>query len=233
MSFRWDRFAAYLFDIDGTLLNSRDGVHYNAFHSALREVFATEERIDNVAVHGNTDVGILRAVTERAGIGEEEFRRKLPSAIAHLEQHANADRSAMRPEICLGIADLLQALKRRGALLGVVSGNFEPIGWAKLEAAGLRGYFSFGAFCQQDCASRAEIFRAGAAQARALLEGPDRDICVVGDTPADIAAARAASLPVIAVATGIYNQQQLQREQPDLCLGCCAELFSPATGAHG
>ena len=40
--FRWNGFAAYLFDIDGTLLNSRDGVHYNAFHSALRETFATD-----------------------------------------------------------------------------------------------------------------------------------------------------------------------------------------------
>ena len=256
-AFSWNAFAAYLFDIDGTLLNSRDGVHYNAFHSALREVFATDERIDNVPVHGNTDIGILRAVAERAGIGDAEFRAKLPQAIAHMQQKALGNRRDMRPELCPEIPSLLRHLQQRGALLGVVSGNFEPIAWAKLEAAGLRQYFSFGAFCREDCASRAEIFRAGAAHARAALvhtalvqaRSPDASqpspapnyqlpttnyaLCFVGDTPADIAAARAIGLPIIAVATGIYTYQQLDAAAPDLCLSCFTDLFPQATGTAG
>ena len=40
-TFRWDAADAYLFDIDGTLLNSRDGVHYNAFHNAVRQFLAS------------------------------------------------------------------------------------------------------------------------------------------------------------------------------------------------
>jgi hypothetical protein len=59
-SFDWRRFDAYLFDIDGTLLNAQGGVHYNSFHTALREVYGCEGRIDEVPVHGNTDIGILR-----------------------------------------------------------------------------------------------------------------------------------------------------------------------------
>ena len=31
--FRWDSADAFLFDIDGTLLNSRDAVHYFAFRT--------------------------------------------------------------------------------------------------------------------------------------------------------------------------------------------------------
>jgi phosphoglycolate phosphatase len=252
--FGWETFAAYLFDIDGTLLNSRDGVHYNAFHSVLHEFFATDERIDNVPVHGNTDVGILRAVTERAGISDAEFRRKLPQAIAHMQEEAVRNRSDMRPKLCPAVTGLLSFLQQRGARLGVVTGNFEAIAWAKLEAAGLRQYFSFGTFCREDCASRIEIFRAGAAQACALLSATrepnrsplspapnyelratnyDRAICIVGDTPADIAGARAAGLPIIAVATGIYTYQQLSRERPDLCLSCFADLFPQATGTAG
>jgi phosphoglycolate phosphatase len=243
--FAWDGFAAYLFDIDGTLLNSRDAVHYNAFHSALREVFGTERRIDEVPVHGNTDIGILRAVTQLAGVGDEEFLTKLPRALAQMQQSVTRDRAQMRPELCPAVLELLAMLKQRGALLGIVSGGCEPIPWIKLEAAGLRDFFSFGAFCHADCSSRAEIFRAGAALAQSALASAKKHpaaspapkyvsgICVLGDTPADISAARAAGLPVIAVATGIYNQEQLSRERPDLSLGCCAELFSQASAIQG
>ena len=66
---------AYLFDIDGTLLNSRDGVHYHAFHAAVREVYGIDSSIDGVPVHGNTDLGILRAVARRAGLSDTEFEQ--------------------------------------------------------------------------------------------------------------------------------------------------------------
>ena len=67
--FHWDAADAYLFDIDGTLLNSRDAVHYFAFQSAVRAVLNLEASIDGVHVHGNTDPGIVRAVLQRAGLG--------------------------------------------------------------------------------------------------------------------------------------------------------------------
>jgi phosphoglycolate phosphatase-like HAD superfamily hydrolase len=50
-------------------------------------------------------------------------------------------------------------------------------------------------------------------------------ICVVGDTPADVLAARANRLPIIAVATGVYSREQLLMEEPDLCLGSFEELL--------
>jgi len=59
--FRWDSADAFLFDIDGTLLNSGDAVHYFAFRNAIRDVLGIEASIEGVPVHGNTDVGILRA----------------------------------------------------------------------------------------------------------------------------------------------------------------------------
>ncbi|HEX3094339.1 MAG TPA: HAD family hydrolase, partial [Candidatus Angelobacter sp.] len=68
--FRWDSADAYLFDIDGTLLNSRDAVHYFAFQHAMRQVLGIEASIEGVPVHGNTDIGILRAVLHRAGMND-------------------------------------------------------------------------------------------------------------------------------------------------------------------
>src|ERR1043166_4408679 len=51
--FQWDAADAYLFDIDGTLLNSRDAVHYFSFRNAVRQVLGVEVGIDGVPVLGN------------------------------------------------------------------------------------------------------------------------------------------------------------------------------------
>src|ERR1700757_3028327 len=72
--FDWTNSDAYLFDIDGTLLNSRDAVHYHAFHQAVSRIFGRELRLDGIPVHGNTDVGILRAYLEASEIPEGDWR---------------------------------------------------------------------------------------------------------------------------------------------------------------
>ena len=228
-AFHWDGFDAYLFDIDGTLLNSCDGVHYNAFHSALDTVFHVRDRIDSVPLHGNTDPGILRAVARNAGVAEQVFTAGLPRALEHMCNHALQNCAAMRPEVCSGVRELLDELRCRGKLMGIVSGNLERIGWAKLAAAGLRDYFAFGSFSDEREA-RSEIFAHALAECRRQL-GQNAVVCVVGDTPNDIAAARECKLPIIAVASGTYTATQLQQHSPDLCVACCGELLAPRGGA--
>jgi phosphoglycolate phosphatase len=56
-------------------------------------------------------------------------------------------------------------------------------------------------------------------------EAPWKKICVVGDTPEDIRAAKANQLDVIAVATGIFSFDLLTAEQPNLCLRSLEELL--------
>ena len=221
--FVWDSADAYLFDIDGTLLNTRDGVHYHAFHHAVRDVFGVDSSIDGVPVHGNTDIGILRAVLERGGISAEVIAERLPLALRHMCDEVQQNAAGIRPELCPSIADLLRRLQAAGKLMGIVSGNLEPIGWAKLSAAGLRDYFSFGSFSDRH-ERRADIFRHGIAEARQRL-GPGARLCVVGDTPRDIEAAREVGIPVIAVATGIFTRDDLLAHRPDLCVSCCTDLL--------
>ncbi len=216
---------AYLFDIDGTLLNTRDGVHYHAFRNAMRQLFAIDGTIDGVLVHGNTDLGILRAVLSRAGISGAEFERKLPDLIRHMGEEVRRNAAGIRVELCPSVRELLESLHRGGKLLGVVSGNLQTIGWAKIEAAGLRDYFAFGSFSDHR-ELREEIFRHGIGEARQRLGAAAR-VCIVGDTPSDIAAARAAGVPIIAVATGIFPRAELAALQPDACVTCCTELLTP------
>jgi len=225
----WIEADAYLFDIDGTLLNSRDGVHYNAFHQALEHVYGCRARIDHVPVHGNTDVGILRAVAGGAGVPDPMFDAKLPQALERMQTWVRSNAADLRPQLCPSVVELLSGLKRRGKLLGIVSGNLEPIGWMKLQAAGIRDFFSFGSFSGAR-EHRVEIFREGIARACQLL-GVGARVCFVGDTPSDIAAAQQLGIPMLAVATGIYPQMELEGLHPDLCVSCCTDLLAFLDGA--
>jgi phosphoglycolate phosphatase len=221
----WLHADAYLFDIDGTLLNSRDGVHYHAFHNAVQSVFGVTSRIDGVPVHGNTDIGILRAVLEREGVAKERFERDAPRLVTHMCEEVARNAAQLAPELCPGIFDLLTLLDGRGKLLGIVSGNLERIAWLKLEAAGLRPFFAFGSFSDQH-EHREEIFRAGIAEARRRLARDDATVYVVGDTPADISAARANGVPILAMATGIFPAEELNSHRPDACFACSTDLLA-------
>jgi phosphoglycolate phosphatase len=214
---------AYLFDIDGTLLNVRDGTHYHAFHHAVRDVFAVDSKIDGVPVHGNTDIGILRAVVRRAGIGDAEFEASLPRVIEQMCSEVEQNAASVRPELCPSIPELLESLSKAGKLLGIASGNLERIGWIKLRAARIADYFSLGSFSDR-AELRSTIFQNAIEQVRRKL-GDAASVCVVGDTPSDIAAARHIGIPVIAVATGIYTFDELAKDAPDVCLSCCTELL--------
>lgn len=219
---------AYIFDIDGTLLNSRDGVQYHAICDSLREVYGVRSDLSDIHVHGNTDVGILRAAVTQGG--KNDFEKKLPAALTFIRSEVARNRAHMTPEVCPSITRLLEGLSRDQKILGVASGLLETVAWAKLEAAGLKHYFSFGSF-SDECELRENIFRNAIAKAREVLTprngnnvGAEK-VCIIGDTPSDIAAARAVEASIIAVATGIFTTEQLAVHLPDLLLSCCDDLF--------
>ncbi len=65
---------------------------------------------------------------------------------------------------------------------------------------------------------------ADAAKQARNLRGADATICVIGDTPADIRAARANHLPTIAVATGHFSFEELMEHRPEACVSTLAAL---------
>ena len=132
----------------------------------------------------------------------------------------------MRAEVVGGALEALEHLSSRGALLGVATGNLQAIGWTKLRRAGLGGFFRFGGF-SDDAPTRPEVFAAAVDQVRAR-RGQDATICVVGDTPADITAARSNGLAVIAVATGPFALEELKVHRPTWCVPTLAALSASA-----
>ena len=220
----WDSFDAYLFDIDGTLLNCADPVHYFAFLDALTWAAGRPLNLDGVVVHGNTDVGILADALTLAGIEEGTWRPRLPEMQQRMATLVERDEQDIVAAPLPGVLEVLTHLQTRGALLGVATGNIEAIGWAKLRRAGLDHFFSFGGFSNH-CPTRPEVFREAARQARALR--PAASICVLGDTPSDITSAHANDLPVIAVATGVFTAADLAPYAPTWCVATLSELLQP------
>ena len=220
----WDRYDAYLFDIDGTLLECTDAVHYFAFCGALQSLAGRSLNLDGVTAHGNTDIGILRDALTLANVPEQTWRGRLAEIRASMCRHVEEHQSELCAAALPAVTVILDHLRSRSAVLGVATGNLEGIGRLKLQHCGLLSYFAFGGYSDH-YEYRSDVFRGALEKARSIA-GADAVVCVIGDTPADVQAARSNGLDVIAVATGIYSFEQLAQEKPEWCLHSLEDLSS-------
>ena len=226
--FAWDQQDAYLFDIDGTLLRSRDRVHIESLGISVRAVTGIEVSMEGISLAGNTDTAILREACERAGIPAEVLEREVKAILTGMCHSVAGRQHELEPILMPGVEETLQHLADRGATLGVASGNLEMIGWMKIERAGIREWFRFGGFSDHFLL-RSELIRSAAEKARELA-GAGGSVCVVGDTPRDIEAAHANGLPVIAVATGHFSFEQLMEHKPEVCTTTLEDLLAASRG---
>ncbi|WP_251106697.1 HAD family hydrolase [Alloacidobacterium dinghuense] len=224
--FLWNQQDAYLFDIDGTLLRSRDRIHYESFFESVRAVMGHELVLDGVTLSGNTDPGILYDAFRLAELDPEHWQPMLADVLEHMRTTVAAQRAQMNLQKMPGVDEMLAYLHSKGAALGIGTGNLESIGWLKLEVLGVRHWFTFGGFAD-NFPVRADMIADAAKQAR-NLKGADATVCVVGDTPFDIKAAKANQLPTIAVATGHYSFEELMQHQPEVCVSTLAALQAQA-----
>jgi phosphoglycolate phosphatase len=213
---------AYVFDVDGTLLVTRDLVHWNGLRQAMLEAYGVDTTIEGLPYHGKTDIGILRMAMERCGICGSAFEEKLPTALGVICREVSANCTGIRPEVCPSVRDLLEQLRNQSKLLGVASGNLEVVGWHKISAAGLREFFSFACF-GDECELRSAIFDRAVVEVKRRL-GQQASVCFIGDTPEDIRAARKVNAKIIAVSTGAHRFEELAALQPDACYTSCADL---------
>jgi phosphoglycolate phosphatase len=217
------RADAYFFDIDGTLIVSRDLVHWHAMHEAMLQVYGLDANFDGIPYHGKTDVAILRMALNRRGISDAIFYEKLPAALAVVCREVELNAKGFRPDVCPSVPKLLGEIQGLNKLLGVASGNLESVGWNKLSAAGIRDFFVLGSFGDR-FELRTAIFDHAVTTARKQL-GQGASVCFFGDTPDDIEAARKVNAKVVSVATGVFPLSELAKFGPDLCCNSCDEVL--------
>jgi phosphoglycolate phosphatase-like HAD superfamily hydrolase len=200
-----------LWDIDHTLIATR-GVGREIFGDAFEQVTGTPMR-EQATVDGMTEPVIFRRTAELHGITSdrtmfEEFARS--SAELHrLRAHDLRERGHALP----GAAAALAALAgMNGIVQSVVTGNIRPVAEVKLQVFGLDTHirFPYGGY-GEDHDDRAELVRIAITRTRAATRAAIAlaDVLLIGDTPADVAAGRAAGVPVLAVATGRTTAEDL------------------------
>ncbi|HYM12321.1 MAG TPA: HAD family hydrolase [Bryobacterales bacterium] len=199
-----------LFDIDGTLVRRAGPHHRNALIEAVRQVLGVETRNDNIPVHGMLDRDILLQMMANAGVASRRAVAALPAIYRAAERYYLRNVPVLRRKTCPGVRPLLNRLERREAVLGLVTGNLTRIGWKKLERADLARYFRFGIFGEV-ARTRSDLARLAVRYAaqRGWANGDCRG-ALIGDTPNDVTAGRAAGLDTIAVATGLCSLEELQ-----------------------
>jgi phosphoglycolate phosphatase len=207
-----------LFDIDGTLLRRAGPHHREALVAAVRAETGLDTTTDHIPVHGMLDPDILTRMMRDAGATGTFVRRHLPAIIRRAQSIYVRRCPDLRKKTCPGVRRVLYGLKRRGVPVGLVTGNLTRIGWKKMERAGLRHYFTFGAFAET-APDRAALARRAIEHARrkGWINGEAR-ISLIGDAPSDILAARANGIRAIAVHTGISTREELAALEPDLLL---------------
>ena len=222
----WDAYDAYLFDIDGTLVNAADAVHYFAFCEALTILAGRPVNLDGVTAHGNVDNGILRDALALARVPESQWRPRLFEIQQGMCTFVTRHKADLRLEVLPRVPQVLAHLRVKGAILGVATGNLKGIGELKLASAGLLHHFQFGGYSDA-YEHRQDVIQAAVREVRRLVKA-DARICVIGDTPADVRAAQMNHLDVIAVATGIYSLDALRAENPTHAVSTLADLLGVA-----
>ncbi len=200
-----------LWDIDGTLVRAGD-LGASVFDDALEAVLGRRPSA-RPRMSGKTDPQIVREYLQDAGIEETEgLVASVLDGAAQALAAAQADLAATG-QVCDGAPALLEALARDPRVVSsLLTGNIRPNAFVKLATFGLDRWIDFevGAYGSDD----ADRDRLGPIALQRIAERRgvrvDRaDVWVVGDTPRDLACARAAGTRCLLVATGRYTAGEL------------------------
>ncbi len=210
-----------LFDIDGTLLHT-GGAGISAIYDGIQDAFDLQVPADQMPalnLAGATDAGLARFLFKHFQIdhnseNEEAFYEAYHGKLSqNLDKHSKNNGGKLLP----GITELLENLCQYDHLdLGLLTGNIQRGAWTKLEQFEIRHFFHTGAFGDdhhdRNHLGPIAINRASEHFEREITAA---DTVIIGDTPKDIACARACGACAIAVATGTFSFEALADFQPD------------------
>ncbi len=201
-----------LFDIDGTLVTTAGGAR-QALLDAVAARFGDPGGFD-FSFGGMTDRGIMRRGLRQRGVDVDDPRIDglIDELIAdYLPRLERLLASAAVHRLLPGAGELARAAAGwRGVAAGLGTGNVREGATLKLRPFGLHEVLPFGGFgC--DAEDRAALIAAGHRRGAERLGVPvaEARLVIVGDTPLDVAAARANGGFTLAVATGASSRAEL------------------------
>ena len=209
-----------LFDIDGTLTRTQNG--YLPFNDAIVKTFGFAGDIRTVVPDGNTDPLIVQDIFTQAGVeiavGPEQWLQFTAQLESSYRERVGRGATTIRP-LTAAEAPLRHLSAAAEFHSSVVTGNFEATAQVKLASAGLGSYLGCGAYAS-DSEHRPDLpatarERWEVVTARSIAAA---QCIIVGDTPKDLACARANGMKCLLVGTGRYPVEELEYWRPDACL---------------
>lgn len=207
-----------VFDLDGTLIDTAPDLVETLNVIFAREGFAPlpYEMARNF-VGGGAKAMITRGLaTMDHAVSSERLEKLFVDFIAHYSEHI-ADRSRPFP----GLLDALDDLAERGCRFAVCTNKLEGLSLRLLDEFKLSGRFL--AICGQDTFGvqkpDPEILHRTVTAAGGTLG----QSVMIGDSNTDIRTARAAGVPIVAVAFG-YSERPIAEFNPDRVISHFSEL---------
>lgn len=215
-----DSIEAVAFDLDGTLVDTAPdlGAAANMMLVILGGRPLPEEQIPSM-IGAGIDALVAR-VLARSGLTPDPAQQVTAGA---LFRNLYGQRVFERSRVYPGIVMTLHTLRAAGRTLYCVTNKERKFALPLLELAGLTGFFA-SVFCAdqpEDRKPSPNLLKA--ACAHACVE-PAKMLCV-GDSRADISAARAAGCRVVAVDYGYHSDPPLQELCPDGIVSDVGELM--------
>ncbi len=206
-----------LFDIDGTLVDSTGAFLEVARLAALPHgIEVTERQVRDCLASG---ASFWKRVVPDDRPGREAVRKAMSAEAARewprvLRSHAR---------VFEGVAETLEAMKRLGIALGIVSGA-RPEVLELLRGQGILDRFE-SIVLGADVSRRKPDPEGIVKCLRQLGVAPERAV-YVGDTPIDIQASRAAGVRSVGVLSGACDSATLSAHEPDRLVLSHAALMS-------
>lgn len=235
-----------LFDIDATMvLTSRSGLW--AMERAGQDLFGPGFEIGDIEFAGRLDTLIIPEIFQRCGVAITPANMDAYRGLYARRLGERLADSAVAKTILPGIAALLAEIDARAAggedvTAGLLTGNYESTGRAKLSACGIdHARFTVGAFADdasypsgsRDDLPPVAMERYRARTGRAIE--PGRTV-IIGDSPFDVRCAKVNGCRSLAVATGVHSVEQLRAcspHPPDLAVSNLADTAAVSRWLFG
>ena len=198
------RYKAALFDLDGTLTDSGEGIIQTGICAAKEKGIAIPDRAQLLRMRGPA---LIWSFTTLFGTTEEEaleliriYRRYYPTV------------GPAHTTVFPGIEEMLRTLKDAGMRLFVCTAKYDMQARMLCEAFHIDGYFEeiYGTGDPELHETKADIIR------RILNERgiSEKDAVMIGDKDVDMAAGKAAGVDTIGVRYGYAAQGELESQEP-------------------
>lgn len=199
-----------IFDLDQTLVEFLT-VHDEAARQLFKNYFNVEARLTEIDYAGKSLHDSFRQLASLKNISEERFLNHKEELLKSYEtaftQNLPENASA---HILPGVEKLLAGLSAMGHILMLYTGDSRGIVDSVFKTTGLGKYFK-ACFYGTEVNQRADMVVKAINGAKELTGShfTGKDIVIVGDSIRDIEVGKKFNALIIAVATGIYSQDEL------------------------